>query len=166
MGASPTWRQKRTEDFRPPRHPGLSIGIQPHVKECRQHLPSAASSRPGMDEPNPPLPGPRNLPRASHACQRCRAKKARCDQRQPCANCIKHLEECTYGLRRRNNRSRHSRVPSLDRRGAESPQRRLPTLPSARDGRDEPPRGSQNLEHSQESDRVGEFTPLPSHKAT
>ncbi|KAK9444773.1 Zn(2)-C6 fungal-type DNA-binding domain protein [Metarhizium brunneum] len=119
-----------------------------------------------MDEPNPPLPGPRNLPRASHACQRCRAKKARCDQRQPCANCIKHLEECTYGLRRRNNRSRNSRAPSLDRPGAESPQRRLPTLPSARDGRDEPPRGSQTLEHSQESDRVAfAQQPLPSNNA-
>ncbi|ENH74716.1 Activator of stress proteins 1 [Fusarium oxysporum f. sp. cubense race 1] len=39
------------------------------------------------------LPSRRNLPRASHACQRCRAKKAKCDQQQPCANCHTHGTE-------------------------------------------------------------------------
>ncbi|PSN73822.1 hypothetical protein BS50DRAFT_287 [Corynespora cassiicola Philippines] len=47
----------------------------------------------------------RNLPRASHACQRCRAKKAKCNQRRPCSNCIKHSVECEYGIRRRNARN-------------------------------------------------------------
>ncbi|KAG8410368.1 hypothetical protein J3459_017180 [Metarhizium acridum] len=119
-----------------------------------------------MAEPNPSLPSRRNLPRASHACQRCRAKKAKCDQRQPCANCIKHLEECTYGLRRRNDRTRNSRVPGSDRRSAGSPQRRLPTVPSTRDGRDELSRGCPTLEHSQGSDRVAfAQPPLPSDNA-
>ncbi|KAL6806180.1 hypothetical protein J3E68DRAFT_390550 [Trichoderma sp. SZMC 28012] len=62
--------------------------------------------------PSQPLQSRRNLPRASHACQRCRAKKAKCDQQQPCANCVKHFHQCTYGLRRRTDRNRDSSLLS------------------------------------------------------
>ncbi|KAH7113458.1 fungal-specific transcription factor domain-containing protein [Dactylonectria estremocensis] len=87
------------------------------------------------------LPSRRNLPRASHACQRCRAKKAKCDQRQPCGNCTKHSQECTYGLRRRNARERNIHIPSRTQRGPSSP------LPSPRDSQDEPQRCSETLEN-------------------
>ncbi|KAH6950310.1 fungal-specific transcription factor domain-containing protein [Ilyonectria sp. MPI-CAGE-AT-0026] len=99
------------------------------------------------------LPSRRNLPRASHACQRCRVKKAKCDQRQPCVNCIKHSHECTYGLRRRNGRDRNNRVPSSDQE-VESTQDCLPSQPSTRDGGDEPPRRSEIPEHTHGSDRL------------
>lgn len=46
----------------------------------------------------------RSLPRVDHACQRCRAKKAKCDQQQPCRNCVKHSIDCEYGIRRRGGR--------------------------------------------------------------
>ena len=49
--------------------------------------------------------GRRNLPRASHACQRCRAKKGKCNQQQPCSNCIKYATSCVYGIRRKNGRN-------------------------------------------------------------
>jgi hypothetical protein len=52
----------------------------------------------------------RNLPRASHACRWCRLKKARCDQKQPCVNCLKHSVDCTYDVRRRNRRKASSRT--------------------------------------------------------
>jgi hypothetical protein len=48
----------------------------------------------------------RNLPRVSHACQRCRAKKAKCDQQQPCLNCVKHAVDCEYGIRKRSGRKK------------------------------------------------------------
>jgi hypothetical protein len=48
----------------------------------------------------------RNLPRASHACQWCRAKKAKCNQQQPCSNCVKHSIDCEYGIRRRAGRKK------------------------------------------------------------
>lgn len=54
----------------------------------------------------------RNLPRASHACQWCRKKKAKCDQRQPCSNCIKHSNNCVYGVKRKNARRRTSPTES------------------------------------------------------
>jgi hypothetical protein len=50
--------------------------------------------------------GRRNLPRASHACQWCRAKKAKCNQNQPCSNCVKHSINCEYGIRRRAGRKK------------------------------------------------------------
>lgn len=55
------------------------------------------------DSPARPL-GPRNLPRASHACQRCREKKGRCNQLQPCASCIRVDAICVYGERRKKRR--------------------------------------------------------------
>lgn len=48
--------------------------------------------------------GPRNLPRASHACQRCREKKGRCNQQQPCSSCIRVDAVCIYGEKRRKRR--------------------------------------------------------------
>ncbi|KAK7217338.1 hypothetical protein V2G26_005341 [Clonostachys chloroleuca] len=103
------------------------------------------------------LPSRRNLPRASHACQRCRVKKAKCDQRQPCANCVKHFHECTYGLRRRNGHNRNNRVPSSGRE-VETTQDCLPFQPSTRDGGDEPPRRGEIPEHTHGSDRLA-FVP-------
>ncbi|KAF4447809.1 Activator of stress proteins 1 [Fusarium austroafricanum] len=77
------------------------------------------------------LPSRRNLPRASHACQRCRAKKEKCDQQQPCANCVKHEWHCVYGLRRKNARASNVSVVSYAQLSARSP------LSSARTHRDE-----------------------------
>jgi hypothetical protein len=48
--------------------------------------------------------GPRNLPRASHACQRCRLKKGRCNQQHPCSSCIRAGASCIYGEERRKRR--------------------------------------------------------------
>lgn len=48
--------------------------------------------------------GPRNLPRASHACQRCREKKGRCNQQQPCLSCIRVDAVCIYGEKRKKRR--------------------------------------------------------------
>ncbi|CAG9956816.1 unnamed protein product [Clonostachys rosea f. rosea IK726] len=93
------------------------------------------------------IPSRRNLPRASHACQRCRVKKAKCDQRQPCANCIKHSHECTYGLRRRNARDRNKGALSSDRDC-------VPFQPSTLDGGDESPRRSGMPEHAHGLDRL------------
>lgn len=53
--------------------------------------------------------GPRNLPRASHACERCRSKKAKCDQRQPCSRCVRHAAQCYYGTSKRGLRTRQPR---------------------------------------------------------
>jgi hypothetical protein len=58
-----------------------------------------------------PPAGPRNRPRASHACQRCRAKKAKCDQSQPCSNCVRYSSTCIFtpgnrGGSRRNTSTR------------------------------------------------------------
>lgn len=55
---------------------------------------------------NPTPRGRRNHPRVSHACQRCRAKKAKCDQQQPCLTCVKHAADCVYGIRRRSGRKK------------------------------------------------------------
>jgi hypothetical protein len=52
----------------------------------------------------------RNLPRASHACQWCRAKKAKCNQQQPCSNCVKHSIDCEYGIRRRAGRKKSNYI--------------------------------------------------------
>ena len=51
--------------------------------------------------------GPRNLPRASHACQRCRIKKGRCNQQQPCSSCVRASASCVYGEERRKRRKRN-----------------------------------------------------------
>ncbi|KAK5000131.1 hypothetical protein LTR66_000956 [Elasticomyces elasticus] len=59
----------------------------------------------GVATGEPRLAGHRNFPRASHACQRCRAKKGKCNQQQPCSNCIKQATACVYGVKRRNGRS-------------------------------------------------------------
>lgn len=59
------------------------------------------------DEPLSARPlGPRNLPRASHACQRCRIKKGRCNQQQPCSSCVRASASCFYGEERRKRRKR------------------------------------------------------------
>ena len=58
--------------------------------------------------------GPRNRPRASHACQRCRAKKAKCDQSQPCSNCVRYSSACVFtpGNRGGGRRSTNTRDES------------------------------------------------------
>ncbi|KAI5227351.1 hypothetical protein E4T40_02635 [Aureobasidium subglaciale] len=53
--------------------------------------------------------GPRNLPRASHACQRCRTKKGRCNQQRPCSTCVRTNSACIYGERRKTNKNRDDR---------------------------------------------------------
>ncbi|KAH6954597.1 fungal-specific transcription factor domain-containing protein [Fusarium avenaceum] len=95
------------------------------------------------------LPSRRNLPRASHACQRCRAKKAKCDQQQPCGNCVKHSHQCTYGLRGRNGRDRNLSTPT-DGLSHDA------SSVSCLTGRDEVWRGSEPLEQSQQSSRIEE----------
>jgi hypothetical protein len=55
--------------------------------------------------------GPRNLPRASHACQRCRIKKGRCNQQQPCSSCVRASASCFYGEERRKRRKRKGDQP-------------------------------------------------------
>lgn len=97
----------------------------------------------------------RNLPRASHACQRCRAKKARCDQRQPCANCTKYIQECTYGPRRRNGPDR--RAANSRQRGRErgnTPENSL-SLHCTPDNQDETLEHSGNLEKLHGPARTG-----------
>src|SRR5690242_7114595 len=61
----------------------------------------------------------RNLPRVSHACQRCRAKKAKCNQQQPCLSCIKHSADCEYGVRRRGGRKKEQPLRNIT--GGQSP---------------------------------------------
>lgn len=96
------------------------------------------------------LPSRRNLPRASHACQRCRAKKAKCDQQQPCANCVRHEWDCVYGLRRKNARA--STVSVLN-----DVQRNTPPSPlsSSRSYYDEAARGSEPIEQAHSTGRIG-----------
>lgn len=67
-----------------------------------------ASHNTGVETGDSSVAGRRNLPRSSHACQRCRAKKSKCNQQQPCSHCIKHATTCVYGIRRRNGRSKNS----------------------------------------------------------
>lgn len=74
----------------------------------------------------------RNLPRSTQACQRCRLKKAKCNQQQPCTNCTKYGQECTYALRRRTARESSSRNGTSSAHVGVSP-----TLPSPWSGRDE-----------------------------
>ncbi|PNP78734.1 hypothetical protein FNYG_07876 [Fusarium nygamai] len=95
------------------------------------------------------LPSRRNLPRASHACQRCRAKKAKCDQQQPCANCVRHEWDCVYGLRRKNARA--STVSVLN-----DVQRNTPPSPlsSSRSYYDEVTRRSEPLEQAHSTGRI------------
>ncbi|KAG5769323.1 hypothetical protein H9Q72_003417 [Fusarium xylarioides] len=95
------------------------------------------------------LPSRRNLPRASHACQRCRAKKAKCDQQQPCANCVRHEWDCVYGLRRKN--ARPSTVSVLN-----DVQRNTPPSPlsSSRSYYDEATRRSEPLEQAHSTGRI------------
>jgi hypothetical protein len=71
---------------------------------------SNESAVPDVTQGQPPA-GPRNRPRASHACQRCRAKKAKCDQSQPCSNCVRYSSACVFtpgnrGGSRRNTSTR------------------------------------------------------------
>lgn len=101
----------------------------------------------------------RNLPRASHACQRCRAKKAKCDQRQPCANCIKHSHDCMYGIRKRNGQDRSSRVRSPARQEIVNRQDHFRSPASTRESQDEPLRG-EALEHSHRSAPLGTYKPV------
>ncbi|KAI3572751.1 fungal-specific transcription factor domain-containing protein [Fusarium oxysporum f. sp. albedinis] len=95
------------------------------------------------------LPSRRNLPRASHACQGCWAKKAKCDQQQPCANCVRHEWDCVYGLRRKNGRA--SNVSVLN-----DVQRNTPPSPlsSSRTYHGEAARRSEPLEQAHSSGRI------------
>ena len=104
-------------------------------------------------------PSRRNLPRASHACQRCRLKRSKCDQRQPCANCIKHSEQCVYGLRRRNGRNRNSCIPEQISQAADRTQHQLPS-PLSTSGRgsiDGPQRRREAVEHDRREGPVGKL---------
>ncbi|PVI03964.1 putative C6 transcription factor [Periconia macrospinosa] len=65
--------------------------------------------------------GRRNHPRVSHACQRCRAKKAKCDQQQPCSTCVKHAADCEYGIRRRSGRKKQQPYQNQSNDQAETP---------------------------------------------
>ncbi|KAH6643238.1 putative C6 transcription factor [Boeremia exigua] len=85
--------------------------------------------------------GRRSLPRVSHACQRCRAKKAKCDQKQPCLACIKRSVTCEYGIRRRGGRRKQQplrdtvegpspcRPPAFNSRSPSGPEQRQPSQP-------------------------------------
>ena len=76
---------------------------------------SSESAVPGSTQGQPPA-GPRNRPRASHACQRCRAKKAKCDQSQPCSNCVRYSSSCVFtpGNRGGSRRNTSTRDKSSD----------------------------------------------------
>lgn len=63
----------------------------------------------------------RNHPRVNHACQRCRTKKAKCDQQRPCLTCVKHTADCEYGIRKRSGRKKQLAYQS----NAETPGARL-----------------------------------------
>ena len=66
----------------------------------------------------------RFVPRASHACETCRLKKARCDQRTPCSFCQKHSVNCVFSSRR-NGRSLSSHSPDESpRTGAHVPKQK------------------------------------------
>jgi hypothetical protein len=124
----------------------FSIPHLPVMPELDQHEIEASPTEHAMAEAPGVTLSRRNLPRASHACQRCRLKKAKCDQRQPCGNCTKHVQECTYGLRRRNTREKSIHNTRSVQAGLSSP------LPSPWSGQDEP------------SQRGGlERTPLSDH---
>ena len=76
------------------------------------------------------IPVQRFVPRASHACQTCRLKKARCDQQTPCSFCQKHSVNCVYSLRRNSQSlSRQSRDGS-SRTGARVPKQKRNSTPS------------------------------------
>jgi hypothetical protein len=108
---------------------------------------------------NPSLLSRRNLPRASHACQRCRAKKAKCDQRKPCANCIRHSHNCVYGIRRRNGQNNDSHVRSPDHRETVNRQDHFRSPASTRGSQDELLR-SENPEQIHGSARSGTYKPI------
>lgn len=71
-----------------------------------------SSERAVSDAVQPPAGGPRNRPRASHACQRCRAKKAKCDQNQPCSNCVRCSSACVFIPGNRGMRNTRYRLSS------------------------------------------------------
>ncbi|KAF2659393.1 hypothetical protein K491DRAFT_591111 [Lophiostoma macrostomum CBS 122681] len=112
-----------------------------------------------MAESARPLPSRRNLPRASHACERCRTKKAKCDQRQPCANCISHAEQCVYGLRRRNGRLKNGCLQNSGAQGADTQDQVLSprSAGSGRGAEDETPRRHETIgqNHSQNRSILG-----------
>jgi hypothetical protein len=69
---------------------------------------------------------PKYIPRASRACNMCRAKKAKCDQQTPCSFCQKHSFDCTYSSHRdsqskprpnNDNKSRKRRLQEERARG-------------------------------------------------
>jgi hypothetical protein len=75
------------------------------------------AEEPAVRHVQSPPPSRRNLPRASQACQMCRIKKARCNQRQPCMNCIRHQFSCVYSGKG------NGRTLSATRRRKETPGR-------------------------------------------
>ncbi|KAI5274823.1 hypothetical protein E4T47_02153, partial [Aureobasidium subglaciale] len=79
------------------------------LREIRVKM-TGYSDREMLDtSPNSRTLGPRNLPRASHACQRCRTKKGRCNQQRPCSTCVRANSACIYGERRKRNKNRDDR---------------------------------------------------------
>jgi hypothetical protein len=90
-----------------------------------------------------PRPSRRHLPRALHACQLCRIKKARCDQQEPCSNCRARSSTCVYPPRR-NSR------PVATRTGGE---RQPDTVIAERASRDSSSLNSTRIEPLNVSDR-------------
>ena len=121
--------------------PRLPVNLEPG-----QHSFEASRIDRAMAETPPATLSRRNLPRASHACQRCRVKKAKCDQQQPCSNCTKHAQTCTYELRRRNIR-----------------EKTLHNTRSAPAGLSSPPSSSWNGQDHVNQRRELEKTPLSDH---
>lgn len=113
----------------------------------------------GMEDESPdsrPL-GPRNLPRASHACQRCREKKGRCNQQQPCSSCIRVDAVCVYGEKRKKRR----RIGDAREEILEQDDTRLEITPrpwpltgarsnSVQDAAEDPPGGNSRMDMSPE----------------
>jgi hypothetical protein len=98
----------------------------------------------------------RSLPRASHACQWCRQKKAKCDQQRPCSTCIKQNVDCVYGIRRRNGRKRNVQVQSQAREDIAGGQVQSPSQRSALSTQDETT-WSETAARAQDSARLGTY---------
>lgn len=111
------------------------------------------------ETPNPTTLGRRNLPRASHACEWCRTKKVRCDQQQPCVNCIKHSIHCEYGTQRRSGRKELHRIQSKARERSLGGDEQSSPIVTTQPGQDAPPR-------TQAPERIQAPDPLGAHLLT
>lgn len=81
------------------------------------------------------------------ACEACRARKTRCDGKEPCARCVNRSVSCVYRSRTRN-RPRKSQTPATatatatatapSSSGASNPDLETPSAPAAPELRDTP----------------------------